>query len=78
MALICPAEPTRQTKKTGKVALDGVAQWTEHGPVKQGFPGSIPSQSICLGCGPGPQLGVYKRQLIDVSLPLLRPPFPSL
>ena len=51
MALICPAEPTRQTKKTGKVALDGVAQWTEHWPVNQGVTGLIPSQGTCLVAG---------------------------
>ena len=29
---------------------------------------SIPSEGICLCCGPGPQLGPWKRQPIDVSL----------
>ena len=30
--------------------------------------GSIPGHGTCLGCGPGPQLGVYERKSIDVSL----------
>ena len=29
---------------------------------------SIPSQDMCLGCGPGPQVGVYERQPINISL----------
>ena len=45
-----------------------MAQWTECQPVNQKVTSSIPSQSTCLGCGPGPQLGVWERQLIDVSL----------
>ena len=28
----------------------------------------IPRQGTCLGFGPGPQLGLQERQLIDVSL----------
>ena len=40
--------------------------------------GSIPGQSTYLGWGPGPQLGVWERQLIDVSLPhQCFSPFPS-
>ena len=49
-------------------ALAGVAQWTEHGPVNQKVTSYIPRQGTCLGCRPGPQLGVCERQLIDVSL----------
>ena len=48
------------------LALTGVAQWVDH-PANQKVAGSIPSQGTCLGCGPGPQLGVHERQLIDVS-----------
>ena len=44
------------------IALDDVAQWFEHRPVNQRVAGSILSQGICLGCGPGPQLGAYDRQ----------------
>ena len=52
-----------------KHTLDGVAQWTEHGPVNQRVASSIPSQGTCLGCGPGPQQGALERQThIDVSL----------
>ena len=52
-------------------ALTSVAQLVGHHPEKQGVMGLIPSQGTCLGCGPGPQLGVYERQPhIDVSLPL--------
>ena len=38
-----------------KIALAGVAQWIEGGPVKQRAASSIPSQCTCLGCSPGPQ-----------------------
>ena len=51
-------------------ALAGEAQWIECQPADQKFAGSIPSQGPCLGCGPGPWLGTYERQLMDVS-PLL-------
>ena len=44
-----------------------VAQWIGCWPVDQKVAGCIPSQGTCLGCGPGPQVGVYERQLIDVS-----------
>ena len=37
------------------VALAGVAQWIECRPVNQRIASSIPSQGICLGCGPGLQ-----------------------
>ena len=37
------------------MALTGVAQCFEHQTVKQRVAGSIPSQSTCLGCRPGPQ-----------------------
>ena len=61
------------------VALAGIAQWIEHGPVGQNIAGSIPSQGTCLGCRLGALLGVYERQPpTDVSLPLFLLPFPSL
>ena len=60
------------------MALAGVAQGIELWPANQEVACSIPSQGTCLGCGPGPQLGVCERQLIDVSLPFFLPPFPSL
>ena len=44
-----------------------MAQWVERCPTNQKVAGSIPTQSTCLGCRPGPQLGVSDRQLIDVS-----------
>ena len=60
-------------------ALDGVAQWIECGPASQRVASSIPSQGTCLGCRPGPWWGACKRQShVDVSLPLLLSPFPSL
>ena len=60
-------------------ALAGVAQWIEHRPANQRVTISIPSQGTCLGCGPGSQLGAYKRQPhMDVSLPLFLLSFPSL
>ena len=68
----------RRKQKSKFSALAGVAQWTECWPVNQGVTGSIPSQGTCLGCGPGPQWGVWKRQPhIDVSHLLFLPPFPS-
>ena len=43
--------------------------WIEHWPENQWVASSIPSQSTCLGCRPGPQQGAHERQLhIDVSL----------
>ena len=38
------------------IALAGVPQLIENWPADRKFAGSIPSQSTCLGCGPGPQL----------------------
>ena len=37
------------------LALAGVAQWIEHWPANHRATSSIPSQDICLHCGPGPQ-----------------------
>ena len=54
-------------------ALAGVAQWIECQSANQRVAGLIPSQGTCLGCGPGPRLGVCESQThIDVSpsLPL--------
>ena len=48
-------------------ALAGVAQ-IECWPANQRVAGSIPSQGTRVGCRPGPQLGVCRRQPIDVSL----------
>ena len=56
----------------------GVSQWIEHQPANQRVAGSIPSQGTCLGHRPGPQCGACERQPdMDVSLPPLFPPFPS-
>ena len=60
------------------LALASVAQWIERQPVNQKLAGSIPCQGTCLGCGPGPWLGVSRRQPINASLPLVLPAFPSL
>ena len=66
-------------EKNFTVALAGLAQWTEHGPVNQTVAGSIPSQGTCLGFRPGPQWEACERQPhVDVSLPLFLPLFPSL
>ena len=55
--------------KKNKLALAGVAQWTEHQPANQRVTSLIPSQGTCLGCGPGLQKGACERQPhIDVSL----------
>ena len=47
------------------MALAAVAQWIECQPVNQRVASLIPSQGMCLVCGPGPWLGTCKRQLID-------------
>ena len=49
--------------------LAAVAQWTERWPANRKAAASIPGQGTCLPCGPGPRLGVWERQAIDVSLP---------
>ena len=41
--------------KTYILALAGVSQWIEHGPMNQRVTGSAPSQGTGLGCRPGPQ-----------------------
>ena len=56
--------------------MTGMDQWIEHLPVNQKIAGSIPSQGTCLGCTRGPLLGAYKKQPIDVSLPVFLSPFP--
>ena len=60
------------------IALAGVAQWIEHLSVNQRVAGSIPSQVTCLGCRPGPWLGVCKRQLLthQCFCPFLSPSLP--
>ena len=50
------------------LSLAGVAQWIERRPVNPKVAGSIPCRGTCLGCWLGPQLGMNKRQPIDVSL----------
>ena len=65
--------------KITATALAGVTQWVECQTVKQRVSGSIPSQGTCLGFRPGPRWGALDWQsLVDVSLPLFLPPFPSL
>ena len=62
-----------------KLALAGVAKWIEHHPANQRVAGSIPSQGTSFGCGPGPKLGVHKKQPhIDISCPLFLHPLSSL
>ena len=53
-----------------KLALAGVAQWTECRPANGKVTGSTPSQGTCLGCGPGPSWGHWKgnHTLIFLSL----------
>ena len=48
--------------------LAGVAQWIECRPVNRQIAGSIPSQGMCLSCGPGPQLGTCERQRIGTPM----------
>ena len=59
---------TWATLKINQAALAGVAQYTERWSANLKVAGSIPSQGTCLGFGPGPQLEVWERQPIDVSL----------
>ena len=54
--------------KKANGVLAGVVQWIKCQPENQEVAGSIPSQGMCLGCGPGPKLGGHERQPIDVSL----------
>ena len=62
--------------KSSSSALAGVARWTEDSvdwdlifwTKNQKVAGSIPCQDTCLGCGPGPWVGVCERQLINISL----------
>ena len=63
--------------KNVKIALTGVTSWVEHRPANQKVAGLIHSQGTCLGGRPCPQLGVCKRQPIDVSL-IIRCLSPSL
>ena len=74
--LVCSTEVQLGKKN---VALSGVAQWIERQPVNWKVTGLILGQDSGLGCGPGPQMGMCERQLINVSLPLLLflPPLPS-
>ena len=61
------------------IAPAGTAQRTECRPANQRDPESIPNQSTCLTCGPGPpQQGAGKRQPhIGTSLPLFLLTLPS-
>ncbi|KAF6074951.1 hypothetical protein HJG60_009361 [Phyllostomus discolor] len=65
-------------KKMWYTALDGVGQWIECRPASQGITGSIPSQGICLGCGPGPSRGRVRGNHTLMFLSLFLPPFPPL
>ena len=53
---------TKIFKKILFIALADIVQWIERGPANQSIAGSIPSQSTCLGCRPGPHCGAHKRQ----------------
>ena len=46
------------------LVLTGVVQCVRHCLAKHKVAGLIPGQDTCLGCGPGSQLGVCKRQPI--------------
>ena len=45
-----------------------MVQWIECWPANQKVTSLTPSQDTCLGCGPDLWLGVWKRQLVYVSL----------
>ena len=48
--------------------MTGVAQWVGHCPANQKVTVAIPGQGSCLGCGPGPHLGLCERQHIDLHV----------
>ena len=74
---LCISVPTAEYKTEYSQNKPGVAQRIERWTVNQRVAGLIPSQSTCLGCGPGPQYRAYERQPhIDVSLPLILLLFP--
>ena len=54
--------------KNQDLALPGVAEWVECRSANGKVAGLIPSRGMCLGCGPGPLLGAFERQPIDISL----------
>ena len=58
--------------------LAGVAQLVGCCPSNRKVESLIPGQDTCLGYGPGPRWGAYKRQVVSVSSPLFLHPFPSL
>ena len=70
------------SKTICKIALDGAQGLNEMGVIPKTKNKSInqfvPSQGTCLGCGPGPQLGAFRKQPIDVSLLLSPSLSPSL
>ena len=70
--------PELQQAISGRIVLTGVAQWVGRRPTNRKVTGLIPGQGMCLGCRPGPWLGAFKRQPIDVSLPFFLRPFLSL
>ena len=45
-----------------------MAQWTECWPANGKVAGLILSQGMYLGCGPGPTLGAFEKQPINVSI----------
>ena len=59
-------------------ALAAVAQWIELWPANQRVASSIPSQSTCLGCRPGPQWegGMWEATTHWHFSPSLSPSFP--
>ena len=52
------------------IALARWLSWLEHHPLHKKAEGLIPSQGTYLGCRFSPWLGVYGKQLINVSLSL--------
>ena len=61
--------------KKAKIALAGVARWTECWPVSQRVSGSVPGQGTCLGCGLDPQWGCVRGNHTVMFLSLFLPPF---
>ena len=55
-----------------------MARLVGHDPAERKTAGLIPGQGTAWAAGLAPCQGMYHRQPVDVSFPLLLPPFPSL
>ena len=75
-------DPANQNSYMTKISFKNEAEPTAaqrvgHPPANE-VTSSTPGQGTYLGFCPGPQCRACRKQLIDVSLPLILSPFPSL